>query len=147
MESINTAYSGDLNKSAVTVVEQQSASIIQNVSLVKALQVGTLEQASLTLAVVCLGAGIFASFYVYYATGFVIGTSLLVGGLIVTALVSWTLVRCADHWQVTMYEQIAMKAFGPKMAKFTIMMEVMSQLGFVVIYVVLLKTLLPFTLE
>jgi hypothetical protein len=125
MESINTAYSGDLIKSAVSV-EQQSTGSTAIVSLRKALQAGTLEQASLTLAVVCLGAGIFASFYVYYATGFVVGSCLLVGGLIVTALVSWTLVRCADHWQVSMYEQIAMKAYGPKMAKFTIMMEVMS---------------------
>ena len=71
----------------------------------------------------------------------------MAGGIATTALVAWTIARCSDHWQAKIYEEIAMQAYGPKMAKYTICMEVMCQLGFVVAYVVLLKTLLPHTLD
>jgi len=108
---------------------------------------GSRESSALSLTVICLGAGIFAAFYIYYALGVLIGTLTLTGGIVVTAIVSWMIVRCAEHFDAKIYEEIAMKAYGPKTAKFTIVMELMCQLGFIIAYVVLLKTLLPVTIE
>lgn len=97
----------------------------QNNFTKRLMESGTHEASALNLIVICLGAGIFAAFYIYYALGVVVGTLTLAGGIIVTAIVSWMIVRCAEHFDAKIYEEIAMKAYGPKTAKFTIVMELM----------------------
>jgi amino acid permease len=73
-----------------------------------------------------LGAGLFASFYIFYATGLIIGCLLLIGGVLMTASVSWTIIRCADHFESKIFEDIALKTYGPNMAKFTSVVMIMS---------------------
>jgi len=57
--------------------------------------------------------------------------------------VSWTIVRCADHFDADLFEDIATKTYGPRMATFTSLIMLLTQLGMLVSNVVLLKTLVP----
>ena len=67
-------------------------------------------------------------------------------GFALTGIVSWMLVQTADYFNARQYEEIALKAFGTKMVNFTSVMMVLTQLGFVIAYIVLLKTMLPMTI-
>ena len=107
---------------------------------------GTQEQSALAIVVICLGVGLTSAFYVFYACGLILGISLFAAGVTTTGLVAWSLIRCADHYQCNIMEEIAHKTYGDKMAKFTTLMVLLCQLGFVISFVVLIKTMLPFTI-
>ena len=90
---------------------------------------------------------IFASFYVYYATGLMVGTLLIIGGVAITQSVSWAIVRCADHYEAYQFEDIAMKSYGKKLATFISYIMLATQIGMLVTNVVLLKTLIPHMIQ
>jgi amino acid permease len=75
------------------------------------------------------------------------GIGLGLGLIIFGALISWysgmLLISCADKAGSDKYEDFAALAFGPRMAKFTGWCILICMLGFVVSYIVFVKTLIP----
>jgi len=59
----------------------------------------------------------------------------------------WLIIQCADYCQARRYEDIALKLYGRKMARFTSVMLLLTLQGFIIAYIVLLKSLLPATLS
>ena len=57
------------------------------------------------------------------------------------------LCESADHFNATSCEEIALKAFGPRVAAFSSVMMMCTQLGFVIAYLVILKHLIPLAIE
>jgi len=39
-----------------------------------------------------------SAFYVFYATGLVIGTLLIAFGVTLNGIIAWSIVRCSDHY-------------------------------------------------
>jgi amino acid permease len=68
-------------------------------------------------------------------------------GVILVGYVSYLLSECAAHYKSATYEDIALRAFGPRMQMFTAVTMILNQMSYLVAYTVLLKTLLPTTLE
>jgi hypothetical protein len=75
--------------------------------------------------VLCLGCGLISAFYIFYANGLLIGMILIAFGVTLNGIIAWSMVRCSDHYEAHHYEDIALKAFGPKLAAFTICMELL----------------------
>lgn len=91
--------------------------------------------------------GIFNSYYIFWATGIWIGSILIILGVIFIAVVSQTIVRCATHFRTHVFDEIALKAYGPWTAKFTSAMMILTQMGYIIANVILVKTMLPLGLE
>jgi amino acid permease len=71
------------------------------------------------------------------------GVLLIVFGATISVYTGWLVVKCAEYCDATRYEDIALKLYGRNMSRFTSVMILLTMLGFVIAYIVLLKTLLP----
>ncbi len=74
------------------------------------------------------------------------GVLLIAFGAAISVYTGWLVVKCAEYCDATRYEDIALKLYGRKCSIFTSVMILLTMLGFVIAYIVLLKTLLPQTL-
>lgn len=68
---------------------------------------------------------------------------LIFFGASISVYTGWLIVKCAEYCNATRYEDIAMQLYGKGMSRFTSVMILFTMMGFVVAYIVLLKTLLP----
>lgn len=50
---------------------------------------------------------------------------LIAFGVTLNGIIAWSIVRCSDHYEAHHYEDIALRAFGPKLSAFTICMELL----------------------
>ena len=71
------------------------------------------------------------------------GVFLIFFGASISVYTGWLIVKCAEYCNATRYEDIAMQLYGKSMSRFTSVMILFTMMGFVVAYIVLLKTLLP----
>lgn len=71
------------------------------------------------------------------------GVFLIFFGASISVYTGWLIVKCAEYCNATRYEDIAMQLYGKGMSRFTSVMILFTMMGFVVAYIVLLKTLLP----
>ena len=97
--------------------------------------------------ILCLGSGTLTFPYIFYANGLGIGVLLILFGAAISVYTGWLIVKCAQFCNATRYEDIANELYGRGMSRFTSVMILFTMLGFVIAYIVLLKTLLPQTLE
>ena len=99
------------------------------------------------MVILCLGSGTLTFPYIFYANGLFFGILLIALGAVISVYTGWLIVKCAQYCQATRYEDIAMQLYGKGMSRFTSVMILLTMLGFVIAYIVLLKTLLPETIE
>ena len=90
-----------------------------------------------------MGSGTLTFPYIFYANGLVVGSLLIAFGSSISVYTGWLVVKCSQYCEATRYEDIAMKLYGTRCSKFTSVMILLTMLGFVIAYIVLLKTLLP----
>jgi hypothetical protein len=75
--------------------------------------------------VICLSL-IFTAYYIFYAVGLYFGLGIIAVGIVIALSISWSLVRCADHFRADIYEDIALRAFGPRLASLTSVLMIMT---------------------
>lgn len=113
---------------------------------VQTLEPGTTQNAVLTIYALSACTGVLPVFYIIYANGALIGFILLLGTAAITGVVSWMLSQAADYYNARTCEEIALRASGPRLAAITSVVMICAQVGFVIGYMVVLKTLLPETI-
>lgn len=67
------------------------------------------------------------------------GILLIVFGSAISVYTGWLIVKCAEYCNASRYEDIAMRLYGPRMSKFTSFMILLTMLGFVIAYIVLVS--------
>lgn len=85
--------------------------------------------------------------FVFYKNGIVVGTLLLCFAGYISYFTGYLIAICSDKIKATRYEDIAMATYGKKASRATSFSMLACLLGFVISYVILLKGLLPFTLD
>lgn len=108
---------------------------------------GSVESSVFGLVILCLGSGTLTFPYIFYENGLVFGILLISIGASISMYTGWLIVKTAEYCDATRYEDIAMKLYGRGMSRFTSVMILLTMLGFVIAYIVLLKSLLPLTIE
>ena len=101
----------------------------------------------MTFVVITLGTGVLAAHYIFYATGAIVAIIIISLGTGLTGYVSWVITECSAYFNAQTFEEIAIAAYGQKMGVFTSIMLLCNQVGYVIAYTVVLKTLLPATIE
>ena len=104
---------------------------------------GTLMESTFTLLATTLGSGIITLPYLSAVNGIVFAALLIIFGAIVTYFSAMLLVEWAEKIGKYKYEDFAEYCWGSKMAKFAGLWNVVTLLGFVVSYIVFIKTLVP----
>lgn len=105
-----------------------------------------MENSALIMCVIST-AVLFTAFYIFFSCGIVVGSIMIILAVILSCVISWTLVRCASHFEAEILEEIALKAYGPALSKFTSVCLICTQMGFMVLNTILVKTILPYSLE
>ena len=108
---------------------------------------GSVASSVFTIVILCLGSGTLTVPYVVYANGLYLGTALVLVGASLSYYTGMLIAECSAHFNANRYEDIALKVYGRKTAYFTSFMMLVTMLGFAVAYIVLLKDLLPMTLD
>ena len=103
---------------------------------------GTIKSSIFSIVILCLGSGTLTFPYIFYANGLYIGLGLILFGASISVFSGWLIVQCAEELGARRYEDIALKLFGRKMATFTSVMMLLTMLGFVIAYIVLVSLLL-----
>ena len=99
------------------------------------------------LVILCLGSGTLTFPYMFYENGLVLSLVLIAIGALVSVYTGYLIVKCAEYCEASRYEDIAMKLYGKRCSIFTSVMILVTMLGFVIAYIVLLKSLLPQTIN
>ena len=99
------------------------------------------------MVILCLGSGTLTFPYIFYANGLVFGVLLILFGAGISVYTGWLVVKCAEYCDAARYEDIATQLYGSRCSKFSSVMILLTMLGFVIAYIVLLKSLLPQTIE
>ena len=94
------------------------------------------------LVILCLGSGTLTFPYIFYANGLVFGVLLIVFGSVISVYTGWLIVKTAEYCEATRYEDIALKLYGRGMSRFTSVMILLTMLGFVIAYIVLVSRLI-----
>lgn len=92
------------------------------------------------LVILCLGSGTLTFPYIFYANGVLLGVLLIFFGAAISVYTGFLIIKCAEHCNATRYEDIAMRLFGKKMSIFTSVMILLTMLGFVIAYIVLVSS-------
>jgi amino acid permease len=99
------------------------------------------------LVVLCLGSGTLTFPYIFYVNGPLLAIGIIAFGAAVSTYTGYLITICAEKCNARRYEDIALKTYGRRCATFTSIMMLLTMMGFVIAYMVLLKTLLPSTLH
>ena len=100
---------------------------------------GTVPSSIFSLVILCLGSGTLTFPYIFYANGLVIGVMLVVFGALVSVYSGWLIVKTAEICEARRYEDIALKLYGRGMATITSCAMLLTMLGFVIAYIVLVS--------
>ena len=106
---------------------------------------GTIPSSVFSLVILCLGSGTLTFPYIFYANGMILGVLLIIFGAAISIYTGWLIVQCAEQLRARRYEDIALKLYGRRMAIFTSIMMLLTMLGFVIAYVVLVSQMLWLT--
>jgi amino acid permease len=107
------------------------------------LKQGSSLKSTFTLIAATLGAGIITLPYLSAENGIVLSTLLIAFSAVLSYFVGMLLVKETKKIGKTKYEDFAEHCWGPKMAKIVGWCNVITLLGFVVSYIVFVKTLVP----
>ena len=100
---------------------------------------GSVESSVFSLVILCLGSGTLTFPYIFYANGLVLGVSLILFGAFVSVYTGWLIIKCAEEYRAKRFEDIALQLYGRKCATFTSIMILLTMLGFVIAYIVLVS--------
>ena len=103
---------------------------------------GTIPSSVFSLVILCLGSGTLTFPYIFYANGLLLGILLIAFGATISVYTGWLIVQCAEQLGARRYEDIALRLYGRRMAMFTSIMMLLTMLGFVIAYVVLVSQIL-----
>ena len=100
-----------------------------------------------TLVAICLGMGTVTLPSVAQQNGIIVGLILVLFGAVISWYTGMLIIACAEQTNTDKYEDLALEAYGPRMAKVTSWCVIANLLGFVISNIVYIKTLVPHTLE
>lgn len=106
-----------------------------------------MKSSILSLVIICLGAGTLSIPFVFYKNGIVVGTLLLAFAGFISYYTGYLIAICSERVNAARYEDIAMATYGKRASWLTSFSMLACCVGFVVSYIILLKGLLPFTIE
>ena len=106
---------------------------------------GSANSSIFSLVIICMGAGTLTIPYAFYQNGFIIGSLLILAGGSLSCFTGYLMAYCSEKTNGACYEEIALATFGEKYKKFTSIMMIPTNMGFVVSYIVLFKSFAPFT--
>ena len=75
--------------------------------------------------------------------GYIFGPIMVMVGAGFSSYVGMLLVKCASHTGRYRYEDIALYNYGPRMARFTSILNLIALIGFLMSYITYVKTALP----
>ena len=100
---------------------------------------GTIKSSIFSIVILCLGSGTLTFPFIFYANGIYLGFGLILFGASISVFSGWLIVQCAEELGARRYEDIALKLYGRNMATFTSVMMLLTMLGFVIAYIVLVS--------
>ena len=110
-------------------------------------QQGELIVSTVSLVTATLGAGIITLPYLALINGIVLSSLLITFGAVISYFWSMLLVKWADEIDADSYEAFAEHWYGPRAAQVTSWINICTLMGFVVSYIVFVKTLVPHIFE
>lgn len=108
---------------------------------------GGIKGSIFSLITAILGAGTITLPYLAANNGIVVAIILILFGAVISYFSGMLLVECAEKVGSDKYEEFAKYCYGNKMAIFTGWCNMCTLLGFVISYIVFIKTLVPHILE
>jgi len=100
-----------------------------------------------SLIIICLGAGTITIPSVYYENGLVLGTIFIFFGGGLSLYTGYLISYCAEKTGGSSYEEIANNLYGKGGLRFTCFCNILCNVGFLISYIALFKTLMPYTME
>jgi amino acid permease len=94
-----------------------------------------------------LGAGTITIPSVFYDNGLFLGPAFIFFGAGLSLYTGYLISYCAEKTGGKSYEEIAGALYGKKGVTFTSFCNILCNVGFLISYIALFKTLMPFTLE
>ena len=107
---------------------------------------GSLNASVFSLVIICLGAGTLTIPQIFYLNGFVLGSFLILFGASMSAFTGYLIAYCCHKTRATCYEEVAMATWGKKAQILTSICMICCNIGFSASYMVLFKTLMPYSL-
>ena len=111
------------------------------------LREGSINASVFSLVIICLGAGTLTIPQIYYLNGFVFGSFLICFGASMSAFTGYLIAYCCAKTSATCYEECAMATYGNWMRTLTSICMICCNIGFNVSYMVLFKSLMPYSIE
>ena len=111
------------------------------------LREGSINASVFSLVIICLGAGTLTIPQIYYLNGFVLGSILICFGASMSAFTGYLIAYCCAKTKATCYEECAMATYGKWMQTLTSICMICCNIGFNVSYMVLFKSLMPYSIE
>ena len=108
---------------------------------------GSINSSIFSLVIICLGTGTLTIPNIFYLNGFVLGSFLIIFAAIMSAFTGYLIAYCCAKTNGTCFEEVAMATYGKNMQYFTIGCMICCNLGFVVCYIVLFKSLVPYSIR
>ena len=108
---------------------------------------GSVNQSVFSLIIICLGAGTITIPSVYYENGLVLGTFFIFFGGGLSLYTGYLISYCAEKTGGSSYEEIANNLYGKGGLRFTCFCNILCNVGFLISYIALFKTLMPYTME
>jgi amino acid permease len=94
-----------------------------------------------------LGAGTITIPYVFYENGVYLGSAFLLFGGSVSFYSGYLIAYCAEKTGGHSYEEIAFKLYGKSAMRFTSVCNLLCNLGFLISYCIVFKTIMPYTIK
>ena len=108
---------------------------------------GSVNQSVFSLIIICLGAGTITIPSVYYENGLILGTVFIFFGGGLSLYTGYLISYCAEKTGGSSYEEIANNLYGNPGLRFTGFCNILCNVGFLISYIALFKTLMPYTVE
>ena len=75
--------------------------------------------------------------------GYILGPILIMFGAIMSYYTGMLIVKCSEHTGRTRYEDIALKIYGPRVARITSILNLICLIGFEISYIVFVSNSVP----
>lgn len=113
----------------------------------KSVEPGSINSSVFSLIIICMGAGTITIPYVFFQNGIILGTFFICVGAFLSLFTGYLIAYAAEKTGGSSYEEIAYRLYGKPGLKFVSCCNLCCNIGFLVSYIVLFKSLMPFTIE
>lgn len=108
---------------------------------------GSVKSSMFSLVIICLGAGQITIPYTFYKLGFLGGCLAIAFGGGISIFASWMLAHACQMTNAASYEEVAMVSFGKSWQRGTSFSMVCANAGFLISYIVLFKSFMPYAIQ